>query len=159
MDKKGVTLIELLVVIAIIGILAMIGIPMYIGQQKSATRNEAYTNLQNLRLLEEQFMAENGAYTPALGTAGKDNDNITIIQTGNGTPANGLPGFKPGSGLSYSYSIVGGKQITDPTTKPPTTANIAAGAAPCFVAYAYGNSGSRVDGDVFAIDCNNNRNF
>jgi prepilin-type N-terminal cleavage/methylation domain-containing protein len=155
MDKKGVTLIELLVVIAIIGILAMIGIPMYIGQQKSATRNEAYTNLQNLRLLEEQFMAENGTYTTTLGASGADQSgNIALIQV-----SSALPGFKPGSGLSYSYSIVGGKQITDPTTKPPTTANIAAGAAPCFVAYAYGNSGSRVAGDVFAIDCNNNRNF
>jgi len=30
---------------------------------------------------------------------------------------------------------------------------------PCFVAIATGAAGSRVAGDVFAIDCNNVRNF
>ncbi len=62
MDKKGVTLIELIIVVAIIGILAMIAIPGYIGQQKRAARTEAYSNLENLRLLEEQYFAENGCY-------------------------------------------------------------------------------------------------
>ncbi|GAB4419577.1 MAG: hypothetical protein OHK0032_15490 [Thermodesulfovibrionales bacterium] len=30
---------------------------------------------------------------------------------------------------------------------------------PCFTAIATGNTGTRVAGDVFAIDCNNNKNF
>ncbi|MBE0428206.1 MAG: hypothetical protein IBX72_16420 [Nitrospirae bacterium] len=30
---------------------------------------------------------------------------------------------------------------------------------PCFIATATGVAGTRVAGDVFAIDCNNNRNF
>jgi hypothetical protein len=34
----------------------MIAIPAYVGQQKNAARTEAYSNLQNLRLLEEQFL-------------------------------------------------------------------------------------------------------
>ena len=62
MNKKGITLIELLIVIAIIGILAAIAVPAYIGQQRNAARTEAYSNLQNLRLLEEQYYAENGCY-------------------------------------------------------------------------------------------------
>jgi len=89
MNRKGFTLIELLITVAIIGILAAIGIPAYIGQQRNAARTEAYTNLQNLALLESQFFAERGRYAPCatpapyvspvppatvtLGTAGKDN--------------------------------------------------------------------------------------
>jgi prepilin-type N-terminal cleavage/methylation domain-containing protein len=148
MNKKGFTLIELLIVVAIIGILAMIGIPAYVGQQKNAARSEAYTNLQNLRLLEEQFYAENSAYTASIGNCAPDKDNIAAIQV-----ATALPGFKPGNGLSYSYCIVQNFQITN------TSSLNTAAQTPCFVAYAYGNTTSRVVGDVFAIDCNNNRNF
>ena len=149
MNEKGITLIELLIVIAIIGILAMIVTPAYIGQQRNATRNEAYSNLQNLRLLEEQFFAEQSTYAPTAGVAGASQPgNIALIQA-----AGVLPGFKPGTGLSFSYRIVQNQQIT-------TTSPLAYGAlTPCFAAIATGNTGSRVAGEVFAIDCNNNRNF
>jgi prepilin-type N-terminal cleavage/methylation domain-containing protein len=142
MDKKGITLIELLIVVGIIGILAMIAIPAYVGQQKRAARTEAYSNLENLRLLEEQFFAENSVYTATTGTCLADNDNIAAIQAV-------LPGFKPGSGLSFSYCIEQNIRL-DGTGTAPT---------PCFRARAFGNTGSRVDGDEFIIDCNNNRNF
>ena len=140
MNNRGVTIIELLIVIAIMGILAMIVIPGYIGQQKRAATAEAYTNLESLRLLEEQFFAENGAYTASLGTCAADNNNIVTIQ-------GSLPGFQPGTGLSYSYCI---------------EQNIALGGGaqtPCFRASAFGNTGTRVAGDTFIIDCNNNKNF
>ncbi len=114
MDKKGFSLIELLIVIMIIGILATIGVPAYIGQQKNAARTEAYTNLQNLAILEAQFFADKGRYSPGdpsatpaystpapgttvvLGVAGKDhttnaydkNDNLGrgLIQRGGAAP-------------------------------------------------------------------------
>jgi len=149
LSKRGFTLTELLIVIAVLGILIGIAVPTYLGQQKRAARTEAYSNLENLRLLEEQFFAENGAYTPTLGAAGKDKPgNIAIIQ---GT----LPGFRPGdaSSLNYSYQIVQNQQIT--STNPLTYGAL----TPCFTAIATGNTGTRVDGDVFAIDCNNNKNF
>jgi len=141
MDKKGFTIIELLIVIAIIGILAMIALPAYIGQQKNAARTEAYANLQNLRLLEEQFFAENGQY--ALLVA--------------------LTGWKPGTGLSFTYAItnVVGVGLPNPIPVPyngATTALVPA-TTPCFIATATGVAGTRVAGNVFAIDCNNNRNF
>jgi prepilin-type N-terminal cleavage/methylation domain-containing protein len=148
MDKKGVTLIELLIVIAIIGILAMIAVPAYIGQQKNATRTEAYTNLQNLRLLEEQFYAENGRYTISLGNCAADKPgNVNTIQTGGGDTTNALPGFRPGTGTSFSYCI---EQNIDLNSAALT---------PCFRASAFGNTGTRVVSDTFMIDCNNNRNF
>ena len=124
MNKKGVTLIELLIVIAIIGILAVIAVPAYLGQQKAAARTEAYSNLQNLRLLEEQFFAEHGAYTAAAA----DVAAIRVL----------LPGFRPGTGLNFNYAITS--------------------TSSCFEATATG-TGGRVAGDVFTIDCNNDRNF
>jgi len=148
MSKKGFTIIELLIVIAIIGILAMIALPAYIGQQKSATRTEAYSNLQNLRLLAEQFFAENARYTVTLGACAKDNPgNVAQIQNGGGDPTNALPGFRPGSGLSFSYCI---EQNIDLNGAAQT---------PCFRASAFGNTGARVADETFRIDCNNNRNF
>ena len=143
MDKKGVTLIELIIVVAIIGILAMIAVPSYLGQQKRAARTEAYSNLQNLRLLEEQFFAENGAYTASAA-------NVAAIQAL-------LPGFRPGTGLSFDYAITQNVALTPPVAVPYGGATVAQ--TPCFIAIATGAAGSRVAGDVFAVDCNNNRNF
>ncbi len=148
MNKKAFTLVELLIVLAIISILALIAVPAYIGQQKRAARTEAYSNLETLRLLQEQFFAENGRYTISLGTCAKDNPgNVNTIQTGGGDPTNALPGFKPGNDTSYSYCI---EQDIDLNGNAQT---------PCFRARAFGNTGTRVDGDEFMIDCNNNRNF
>ena len=154
-NKRGFTLIELLTVIAIIGILIAIAIPAYIGQQTRAARTEAYSNLQNLRLLEEQFFAENAAYTASLGVAGSTtairDSNLTLIQ-------GSLPGFRPGGGTSFSYRTIQNNQLNTPVTNPPTWAASPAGTL-CFTAIATGLTGTRVDGDTFAIDCNNNRNF
>jgi prepilin-type N-terminal cleavage/methylation domain-containing protein len=142
MNNKGFTLTELIIVVAIIGILAMIGIPSYLGQQTSAARTEAYTNLQNLRLLEEQFFAENGAYTASIasynGTAAAD-----------GGIEDTLRGFRPGdvANLNFTYAIT---QNIDINGNAQT---------PCFRATATGKTGRRVAGDSFSIDCNNNRTF
>jgi len=140
MDKKGFTLTELLIVIAIIGILAVIAVPAYIGQQKNAARAEAYANLENLRLLEEQYFAENGRYAP--------NPDATWNYNGTyGTADNGiedvLPGFRPGeaTSLNFTYSLQ------------------SSGAGTAFTATATGKTGRRVAGDVFTIDQNNVKNF
>jgi type IV pilus assembly protein PilE len=141
-NGKGFTLIELLVTIAIIGILAVIAIPAYIGQQKNATRTDAYSNLENLRLLEEQYFAENGVYTPSIasykGTAAAD-----------GGIEDTLKGFRPGEevSLNFTYAIT---QNVDIDGNAQT---------PCFRATATGKAGRRVEGDSFSIDCNNTKNF
>jgi prepilin-type N-terminal cleavage/methylation domain-containing protein len=139
MDKKGFTLIELIIVIAIIGILAMIAIPAYVGQQKRAVRTEAYTNLENLRLLEEQYFAENGCYYMTGGACVNTSiSGVTNIQAF-------LPGFRPGdeASLNFTYSI------RTSGTSP----------ASAFTATATGKTGRRVSGDTFTIDQNNVRNF
>ena len=131
-EIKGFTLIELLIVIAVIGILSAIAIPAYIGVQTRAARSEAKANLQSLRLLEEQFFAENGNYTADLA-------NISAIKSV-------LPGFKPGNeaDLRFDYNIDQNTTITSAQT-------------PCFRATATGKTGTNVSGEKFMIDCNNNR--
>jgi len=157
MNKKGFTLIELLIVIAIIGILAAIAIPGYVGQQKRAARTEAYTNLQNLRLLEEQYFAENGVYTTDMGTVAGSTPairdaNLALIQdTANDADAlNELRRFQPGAGTTFSYRI---------EQNVAGVAAVGVAQTPCFRAIATGVDGTRVAGDSFIIDCNNNRNF
>jgi len=140
MNTKGVTLIELMIVVAIIGILAMIAIPAYVGQQKGAARTEAYSNLQNLRLLEEQYFAENGCYHRTAGACANDASiPFADIQTL-------LPGFRPGdeASLNFTYSL-----------SVYNTDAVAGG----FTATATGKTDKRVSGDIFWIDHNNNRNF
>ena len=138
MDRRGFTLIELVVTVAILAILAAIAIPAYIGQQKRAARTEAWANLQNLRLLEEQYFAENGEYAPGNKTANGTMNYVEIVAS--------LPNFKPGAeaNLEFTYTIdymVSGNSTT------------------AFTAHARGKTDTRVVGDDFTIDQNNTKNF
>jgi type IV pilus assembly protein PilE len=161
MNNRGFTLIELLIVITIIGILAVVAITGYVGVTKRAARSEAYSNLQNLRLLEEQFFAENACYEPLAGGVCPGGSNN---YAGTAGIQAFLPGFQPGTGLSYNYAITMNQQITNNTgntvANPPTFGALTS----CFIATATGIAGTRVcpdaaNCDMFAIDCNNNRNF
>ena len=146
MNKQGFTLIELLIVIGIIGILAMVAVTSYIGSMLKADRSEAYTNLESLRLLEEQFFAENAAYTASAA-------NVAAIQAL-------LPGFQPGAGLKFDYAITQNVALVPPVPVPYVGV-VPPAQVPCFVATATGVANTRPggQGDVFAIDCNNNKNF
>jgi type IV pilus assembly protein PilE len=139
-STKGFTLIELIIVVTIIGILAMIAVPAYIGQQSRAARTEAFSNLEALRLMEEQFFSENAVYTASAGGCAADTDNVAAIQAL-------LPGFQPGTGLSFSYCVQQNVNLAGAAT------------ANCFRAQAFGNTDSRVVGDTFAIDCTNNKTY
>lgn len=147
-NSKGFTLTEILIVVAVIGILAAIAIPSYLGVQKRGSRTEAISNLQNLRLLLEQYYAENGCYYKSGTTCtNTTRTGVSQIQTT-------LPGFKPTdiatdpteAKLHYAYSI--------------TTSTVAGqGAATCFTATATGKAGTNVSGDTgasaFSITCSN----
>jgi type IV pilus assembly protein PilE len=150
-NHKGFTLVELLIIVAIIGILATIAVPMYTGTINKSKRSEAYSNLQTLRLLEEQYFAENGCYYKNSGgvctnytTAGTGKAAVIDIQTT-------LPGFKPCDTsmasdcdhLNFDYSI---------QTVAVGTANAAA-----FTATATGKVGTTVAGNTYTINNNNAR--
>lgn len=96
MDReKGFTLVELMIVVALLGILAAVAVPLYRGYISNARTTEAKTNLETLRLLEEQYFAEKGEYVSGTSTTDLA-DNI-------------FPrGFRPGniSNLYYDYNVV-----------------------------------------------------
>jgi len=142
-NNKGFTLIELLIVMGIIAILGTIGVTSYIGSTLKAARSEAYTNLQALRMHEEQFFSENAQYTADLA------GDFRSFQPGP-DPDNSI-------GPNYTYALILNQSLTNPVPVP--FAGGIAAQTPCFVATATGIAGTRVAGDVFAIDCNNNRNF
>ncbi len=148
-NHDGFTLAELMIVVVIIGILVTIAVPAFLGQRTKAMRSEAMTNLESLRLLQEQYYAEAGTYTGNAGTCGADNNNISDIQVE-------LPGFKPGDGASlyFSYCL-----ITNTTIDGTDTT---AGGSPydCFTAQADGNSSySAIAGTVLKVDCDNDKSY
>ncbi|NOY44633.1 MAG: prepilin-type N-terminal cleavage/methylation domain-containing protein [Deltaproteobacteria bacterium] len=92
MRNRAFTLVELMIVVAILGILAAIAVPMYTGYVSGAKKSEAKSNLETIRLLEEQYYADHKTY---VGGA-----NTTALMAN-------LPGFEPGTpdDLYYDYSV------------------------------------------------------
>ena len=171
-NKAGFTLIELLIVVSIIGILAAVGITSYVGVQLKAARSEAYSNLENIRLLEEQLFADTGCYQPLVGgacPAGPTtftcvfNDANNCVDPGEIAAPTMLPRFRPGAGRKFSYTITVANGVGLPNQVPVPYAGVTAAlpaTTPCLIVTATGAVGKVSEiPDVFAIDCNNNRNF
>ncbi len=140
-NNKGFSLIELIVAMAIIAILSAAAITAYTGSTLKARRAEAYSNLSALRMFQEQFFAENTTYAPTLAS---------------------FPGFTaddPGSSSEYAYAILSIINAL-PAGAPTIPYDFSAvGQNPCFIITAAGIPNTTVAGDIFVIDCTNNKNF
>lgn len=62
-NTAGFTLIELMVVIAIIGILAAVGIPIYISYLQTTRMETAKSAILTLAASEQKYYSTNNAYT------------------------------------------------------------------------------------------------
>lgn len=132
LSKNGFTLIEVLITLAILAILVAIAVPVYTGYIRNTKRTEAKSNLQALRLLLEQYYAENGQYckrgdtcTTVADYTYTENDDGSVktetIITGY------LVGFKPKSASAttavlYDYSINPSSNTAYVITASPVTA-------------------------------------
>ena len=67
-SKKGFTLIELMVVVAIIGVLALLGLRLYTGQQQKAKNAIVKANAGTIQTLIQANMADTD-YDQSTGTA------------------------------------------------------------------------------------------
>lgn len=70
MKNKGFTLTELMIVVAIVGILASVAYPSYVNHVTTSSRLEAMNALLDVANRQEQFFADNHAYTTVLNNIG-----------------------------------------------------------------------------------------
>jgi prepilin-type N-terminal cleavage/methylation domain-containing protein len=75
--KRGFTLIEVLIVVLIIGLLAVLVVPRYFGQNERGYVSEAVAMLSAIRQAEVSYYLENAAYTATLASLDIDTSMST----------------------------------------------------------------------------------
>lgn len=112
-SKKGFTLIELMVVVAIIGVLALLGLRLYTGQQEKAKNAIVKANAGTIQTLIQAELADKtvaavntlvgatGATSPLIIAAGIHNPFLGAAQTFNGTA--GSTGLTAGTAKGEVY--------------------------------------------------------
>ena len=100
-SKKGFTLIELMVVVAIIGVLALLGLRMYTGQQDKAKNAIVKANAGTIQTLIQANLADS---TP------------TAVMTGIDALISGAGIYNPWGTGTTGVTDTNGKQITNGTS-------------------------------------------
>jgi len=138
-SKKGFTLIELMVVVAIIGVLALLGLRMYTGQQEKAKNAIVKANVGTVQTLIQATLADNTA--AEINAAGEPT----------------LTGIIAASGIHNPFGDPTGADCTDTDgTQSSNPANkAAAGLGEVYAIYSdplFIVNGIGATGDVFTND-------
>jgi len=92
-SKKGFTLIELMVVVAIIGILALLGLRTYIGQQNKAKNAIVIANASTVHTLIQGDLLDHN-YSTGVTNDGTDSQSVIKNIGGNDDPATDLANMR-----------------------------------------------------------------
>ena len=142
-SKKGFTLIELMVVVAIIGVLALLGLRLYTGQQEKAKNAIVKANVGTVQTLIQANLADSTAAEINTGTTAPSLSDI-IATSGIYNPF--------GQPSSSSTTNTEGKQ----TANPSSEANAGLGEVyalwsdPSFIINRIGATGDAFTNDLIA---------
>jgi len=111
-NERGFTLMELLIAVAIVVILAGVGIPVYLKFQSSAKAAEASTNLNGIKMAEENYRLANGSYldcqesprdASTLASAGQT--AVTWADAGGASGGFTAIGFSTSADVRFVYEV------------------------------------------------------
>ena len=144
-SKKGFTLIELMVVVAIIGVLALLGLRLYTGQQEKAKNAIIKANAGTIQTLIQAELADETVATVATASY----LDALVVKSGIHNPVDGI------QQITANYL-----EGTTALGEPPTTANVTSFGADAgevfvyhntntLVFYINGNDAALIDGAVY----------
>ena len=115
--QAGFTLMELMVVVALVAILAAVALPSFAGEsRKAAGTAEVSAFFGELRIREEQYHTENGAY---LATGATESATFPATPTAAATAVGALPASwtalkvrTPESKVRCGYVVIAGTATT-----------------------------------------------
>jgi len=107
-SKKGFTLIELMVVVAIIGVLALLGLRVYIGQQNKAKNAIVIANASTVHTLIQGDLLDSDYASDAAASDTNTGVLLSIGGTGSSTAVTALANMKnPFIGTNIAVYVTG----------------------------------------------------